>query len=836
MSKKFIGGIPLPTALEIKAPMNPNTNRIWTEITDLTDSVNGIPDSLLFGGIEIVIEGLRGVYKWNGGDRTLLSSWVNELQEVETRTATLESTTSGLSAGEIYSIPRATYTPSTEPTPTKNGNYRAEAGTYTNWGGTVVPATDGFIYSINVSDVDTTPVYKVDGVDLNIEKATKIASGNTDVATSDAVFNFGLQTAENKNIIPNANFEGIRVSTSPDKTANYYYDVSASKDTNGVTLVEENIPKGFADRALKINLLAGQRISYFSGTNGVNIVLEDGDKYSIGVWLYNEDWSAFDSNTGDIIVHKRFGDSSSQGFSDYYSVGNWRFYYSNNNTYDVTKLGVYVYVTFLNQTNTNNEIFYTAYASIIKGESIFPKFYTNYPKTVELIKDNIDITALNDSLKAKFSADNSVAEELTTLSIANFTLNATSGWDYNTYSKTNFGSHYEIKGQVDFSGSGYNQTRFMINLNGAWSGGNPSASTYESNIEFQKRYYGNTFEVVLNDENTTVGGKEQGRVAISPKVKDIIDFKIEVHQQNVIVFVDGIQVLNGTLTADLTGDFIVYVDSGHGICDISNLKVSATRNFLQKDILQVANISNKFTEIDIDLTSLEDIKKVGGVVTVGTQGTNNSVVKLPIVANENCTIDFDFEFGKDVHSGFGRERILEMAFNSDDFNAIEGGNIGALKLLDNNIVVKDSFEIYVQQEHYDSESAEIHGILKKSKKDSISELDALKQFLVYAKNHILVGHHVMFDVNMINAALKRNGLPKLKNKTLDTESLYIRTLLVSTVVQKKERYSLDDLAKKFSISRKDRHTALGDAFITAIAFLRIVEKLKPKKIKNLLKK
>jgi DNA polymerase-3 subunit epsilon len=162
--------------------------------------------------------------------------------------------------------------------------------------------------------------------------------------------------------------------------------------------------------------------------------------------------------------------------------------------------------------------------------------------------------------------------------------------------------------------------------------------------------------------------------------------------------------------------------------------------------------------------------------------------------------------------------------------------IGALKLSDNNIVVKDSFEVYIQQEHYNSDSAEIHGILKKSKKDCLTELEALKQFLRYVKNYILVGHHIMFDINMINAALKRNGLPKLKNKTLDTESLYVRTLLISTVVQKKERYSLDDLAKRFSISCKDRHTALGDAFITAIAFLRIIEKLKPKKLKDLLKK
>lgn len=161
--------------------------------------------------------------------------------------------------------------------------------------------------------------------------------------------------------------------------------------------------------------------------------------------------------------------------------------------------------------------------------------------------------------------------------------------------------------------------------------------------------------------------------------------------------------------------------------------------------------------------------------------------------------------------------------------------IGALKLYNNNIVVKDSLEVYIEQDHYSSESAQIHGILKKSRQDRISELEALKQFLAYAKNHVLVGHHVMFDINMINAALKRNGLPKLKNKTLDTETLYIRTLLISAVVQRKERYTLDDLAKKFSISRKDRHTALGDAFITAIAFMRTIEKLKPKKLKDLLR-
>ncbi|MEP1410772.1 MAG: 3'-5' exonuclease, partial [Maribacter dokdonensis] len=74
-----------------------------------------------------------------------------------------------------------------------------------------------------------------------------------------------------------------------------------------------------------------------------------------------------------------------------------------------------------------------------------------------------------------------------------------------------------------------------------------------------------------------------------------------------------------------------------------------------------------------------------------------------------------------------------------------------------------------------------------------------------------------------------HGLPKLKNKVLDTGVIYKKTLLKSYLVQPKAQYSLDELAEKFSISKKDRHTALGDAYITAVAFLKIISRLKEKK-------
>ena len=155
--------------------------------------------------------------------------------------------------------------------------------------------------------------------------------------------------------------------------------------------------------------------------------------------------------------------------------------------------------------------------------------------------------------------------------------------------------------------------------------------------------------------------------------------------------------------------------------------------------------------------------------------------------------------------------------------------IGAVVLQNYKIPIQESFEVFIQQEHYNQATAQIHGILKASVLDRPNEFQALQQFLAFLGDSIIVAHHTFFDVSMINKALERNGLPKLENKTLDTSHLYKKTLLYSPLLVRKDNYSLDDLADKFDISKKDRHTAMGDAFITAIAFLKILNKLKDKK-------
>ncbi|TDP01358.1 PolC-type DNA polymerase III [Flavobacterium sp. 245] len=159
--------------------------------------------------------------------------------------------------------------------------------------------------------------------------------------------------------------------------------------------------------------------------------------------------------------------------------------------------------------------------------------------------------------------------------------------------------------------------------------------------------------------------------------------------------------------------------------------------------------------------------------------------------------------------------------------------IGALVLQNGIIYVQDSFELYIEQDHYDKSTAQIHGILKAFVIQRPTELEALQQFLSFLGDAIIIAHHTIFDVTIINKALERNGLPELTNKRLDTAILYKKTLIKSHLFERKDHYTLDDLADKFDISKKDRHTALGDAYITAIAFLKIVKKLKEKKAINL---
>lgn len=156
-------------------------------------------------------------------------------------------------------------------------------------------------------------------------------------------------------------------------------------------------------------------------------------------------------------------------------------------------------------------------------------------------------------------------------------------------------------------------------------------------------------------------------------------------------------------------------------------------------------------------------------------------------------------------------------------------SIGAVSISRNEISVAESFEIYLKQVHFNPNSVHIHGILQHGKLAKFSEEEALKQFLNYIEDAVLIAHHASFDIKMINAALNRMGLPNLKNKVIDTMDLYANTRIKSNFIDKRAHYSLDDIAEAYAINLMDRHTAPGDALIAALIFLKTTALLKKSK-------
>lgn len=131
-----------------------------------------------------------------------------------------------------------------------------------------------------------------------------------------------------------------------------------------------------------------------------------------------------------------------------------------------------------------------------------------------------------------------------------------------------------------------------------------------------------------------------------------------------------------------------------------------------------------------------------------------------------------------------------------------------------------------------SAAATVHGELS----EHSHEFDihqALPEILSFLSNHIIVGHHVSFDISKLNQLFQSHhpGF-KLKNQLLDTMTLMKRTdpVRYERTVAGKDGMQLDVLCEAFGILVENRHTALGDAFLTAQLFQKLLVKLEARGI------
>jgi DNA polymerase-3 subunit epsilon len=149
--------------------------------------------------------------------------------------------------------------------------------------------------------------------------------------------------------------------------------------------------------------------------------------------------------------------------------------------------------------------------------------------------------------------------------------------------------------------------------------------------------------------------------------------------------------------------------------------------------------------------------------------------------------------------------------------------IGAVSVVAGEILLDDVFDALIEVQ-YNSAAVTVHGVTRQESRGGMTEPEALERFLAYLGDGVIVGHHIGHDVATLNAGYERHWGFSLKNHSLDTMDLTLNLEKDGAFAGRDSisDFSLDGLCNLFGVIPHDRHTASGDAFMTAQVFLRLL--------------
>ncbi len=185
--------------------------------------------------------------------------------------------------------------------------------------------------------------------------------------------------------------------------------------------------------------------------------------------------------------------------------------------------------------------------------------------------------------------------------------------------------------------------------------------------------------------------------------------------------------------------------------------------------------------------------------------------------------EFENSWADDTPAAQVRFVVLDTETTGFDPRRDKIITIGALAVQDGEMLLGDAFEALLRIEHNNA-SVTVHGITRDESAAGMGEREALEQFLEYLRDGVIVGHHIGHDIQALNCACERHFGLTLKNRWLDTMDLTLRLNDAGAFVGRPmaQGFTLDGLCEMFGVATHDRHTAGGDAFLTAHVFLRLL--------------
>jgi DNA polymerase-3 subunit epsilon len=147
-------------------------------------------------------------------------------------------------------------------------------------------------------------------------------------------------------------------------------------------------------------------------------------------------------------------------------------------------------------------------------------------------------------------------------------------------------------------------------------------------------------------------------------------------------------------------------------------------------------------------------------------------------------------------------------------------SFGSFSVINNSIVIGDSFETVIAQYKFFHDNGISNEFTIETKMAKMTEGEAIKALVEFIGNSVLVGHHIDFDVEMINVALEKLGCGRLKNEALDIDVMHRKLLDINN-----KQFSLDELCSVYKIPVSDRNSSSEDAYKIALLFLKLKSRL-----------
>jgi DNA polymerase-3 subunit epsilon len=153
--------------------------------------------------------------------------------------------------------------------------------------------------------------------------------------------------------------------------------------------------------------------------------------------------------------------------------------------------------------------------------------------------------------------------------------------------------------------------------------------------------------------------------------------------------------------------------------------------------------------------------------------------------------------------------------------------IGATRVVNSRLLRHECFDQLVKpQVRLSPGSIAVHGLTRELLAGQPSIDAVLPRFHAFCADTVLVGHNAAFDLRFMQLQEKRTGV-RFEQPVLDT-------LLLSSVLHPNQAtHQLEAIAERMGVPVMGRHTALGDALVTAEIFLKMLPLLAEMGVKTL---